>query len=216
VSVFSYGPYFNPGYMHRQVLYPPFKLLFHSNIEILYREYVMVSMFGRCAAFASACLLSACAATVSQPAGQAQVQTAAPVKSLSLLITGDVKAESAADWQTFRAEWRSAFTAAAAARGVAANYLEAEPTTPPASGVLVKMKVNDYRYLTPGARFGFGIMTGNAYIDADAQYIEYPGAKPLATRKFSTSSSAWQGVFSAMTDKQVRAISDEVVAELVK
>jgi hypothetical protein len=68
----------------------------------------------------------------------------------------------------------------------------------------------------PPARFGFGIMTGNAFIDADAQYIEYPGAKSIATRKFATSSSAWQGVFSAMTDKQVRAISDDIVAELVK
>jgi hypothetical protein len=58
-------------------------------------------------------------------------------------------------------------------------------------------------------------MTGNAFIDADAVYIEFPEAKEIGTRKFFTSSSAWEGVFSAMTNKQVRAISDEIIVELV-
>ncbi len=162
-----------------------------------------------------ALLLSACAATVTRPTGQAAVQSTAPVKNVALEITGPPAIQASSDWHTFRAEWRSAFEAAAAARGMGASFVENSAAAAPASGtVLVKVNVNDYRYLTPGARFGLGIMTGNAFINANAQYFQYPGAKLIGDRKFSTTSSAWQGVFSAMTDKQVRAISDEIINDL--
>jgi len=70
--------------------------------------------------------------------------------------------------------------------------------------------------LTPGARYGFGIMTGNAFIDAEAEFIALPAKKSVGSRKYQTSSSAWQGVFSAMTDKQVLAISNEIIREITK
>lgn len=161
-----------------------------------------------------ALLLGACAATVSKPAGQAPVQISRPATSVNLLITGAPAIRGSSDWQTFRAEWRTAFAAAASIRGINSAYSEAELPDYPPGTVLVKVVVNDYRYLTSGARYGFGIMTGNAFIDADAQYIEFPGPRAFGARKFATSSSAWQGVFSAMTDKQVRAISDEILADL--
>ena len=37
--------------------------------------------------------------------------------------------------------------------------------------------------------------------------------KAVATR-IITSSSAWQGIFSAMTDKQVAALSNEIVQDI--
>jgi len=41
-----------------------------------------------------------------------------------------------------------------------------------------------------------------------------PSGRVLGSRKYSTSSTAWQGIFSAMTSKQVQAISEEIVAEV--
>lgn len=158
-------------------------------------------------------LLAACAATVTKPSGQAQIQPATSVRTLVLLITGNSAVQSSANWHTFRAEWRTAFEAAAGARGLSTSYIEAEPSDLPSGTVLVRIAINRYRYLSPGVRFGFGVMTGNAFIDADVAFVEFPGAKQIGTRKFSTSSSAWEGIFSAMTNKQVRAISDEIVAE---
>jgi len=35
-------------------------------------------------------------------------------------------------------------------------------------------------------------------------------------QSYDTSSTAWEGIFSAMTDKQVRAICKEITAELSK
>jgi hypothetical protein len=163
--------------------------------------------------------LGGCAATVNStvsPDAQALRSPAVPTNKVALLITGKPAIQSSADWHTFCAEWRTAFNTAASASGLSFTYLEAEPATQPAGTTLVKISVNDYRYLTSGARYGFGIMTGNAFIDADAEFIEMPSKRPLGARKYATSSSAWQGVFSAMTDKQVAALSNEIVQDLKK
>jgi hypothetical protein len=175
-----------------------------------------LKLLRRLCLFASVLLLAGCAATVNKTTGQQPLQSSGSATSVVLVITGSPELQASADWHTFRAEWRSAFAEAARERGIQSAYLEAQPADQPGGTVLAVVKVNDYRYLTPGARFGFGIMTGNAYVDAEATFIEYPGAVVLGTRKFSTSSSAWQGIFSAMTNKQVRAISDEMLLEIVK
>jgi len=132
------------------------------------------------------------------------------------LITGSPTIQASPDWHTFRAEWRTAFTAAAAAAAIQASYLESETPEPGPGTVLIRVTVNEYRYLTPGARFGFGIMTGNAFVDAEAEFIEFPAKRSIGKRKYGTSSSAWQGVFSAMTDKQVRALSDSMLQDLTR
>ena len=59
-----------------------------------------------------------------------------------------------------------------------------------------------------------GVFAGNAFLDLDVEFVELPQLKTFANRKFQTSSSAWQGVFSAMTPKQVEAVSKEIMAEV--
>ena len=76
------------------------------------------------------------------------------------------------------------------------------------------MKVNDFRYVSQAERYGLGVMTGNAFMDVEAEFLELPQLRPFATRKFQTSSSAWQGIFSAMTPKQVEAVAKEIVNEV--
>lgn len=78
----------------------------------------------------------------------------------------------------------------------------------------MRIVVNELRYLTPGARDGFGTMTGNAFVDADSEFVDLPARRSLGKRKHSTSSTAWQGIFPAMTDEQVATISTGIVQEL--
>lgn len=51
-------------------------------------------------------------------------------------------------------------------------------------------------------------------MDADVSFVDAKSGKVLGSRKYNTSSTAWQGVFSAMTDKQVRAICDQILKEI--
>ncbi len=162
--------------------------------------------------------LSGCAANVTRPTlSQAPVfASSVTPKTIAVVITGSSTIKASSDWNTFCAEWRSALTSAAAAAGLSFAYFESEPVDQPAGTTLVNISVKDYRYLTPGARFGLGVMSGNAFIDADAEFFELPSKRILGTQKYATSSSAWQGVLSAMTDKQVLAISKEIIQEVQK
>lgn len=164
-----------------------------------------------------ALMLAGCAATVQRPAGadSSPLATASTKPTaVTLLITGNPEMQKSPDWQAFRGEWRGAFAAAALAAGITPGYAETEPAAQPAGTVLVRVHVNDYRYLSSGARIGLGILTGNAYVDADAEFVELPARRSLGKRKYATTSTAWQGIFSAMTDKQLRALSDAMIEDL--
>jgi hypothetical protein len=161
------------------------------------------------------CFLAGCAATVTKPTAEARTLAAsATPTTVALLITGNPTIQASADWHTFQTEWRSAFASAAGLAGLQFIYLEAEGGEQPGGVVLARVTVTKYRYVTPGARIGFGIFTGNAYINADAEFFEFPGRRSIGTRTYSTSSSAFEGIFSAMTDKQVIAISDAMIQDI--
>jgi hypothetical protein len=98
--------------------------------------------------------------------------------------------------------------------GASFSAQEGEPHASGQPGTLVAIYVNDYRYISPGARYGFGIMTGNAFVDAKAKFSDLGSGRALGERSYNTSSSAWQGVFSPMTAKQIEAICKEIVGEI--
>src|SRR5690606_33370829 len=79
-------------------------------------------------------------------------------------------------------------------------------------GTLVVVTVTDYRYVSTGARYGLGVMTGNARAEAEATFHVLPEQRLAGTREYSTSSTAWQGIFSAMTPKQLAAIAAQMIA----
>ena len=165
-----------------------------------------------------AALLAGCAATVQAPtADQPRIDVpAAAAKKIVLVVKGSDKAAASGDWEPLRAEWRSAMSAAAADAAIAFEWRDSEARLPRGAGTAVVVKVNDYRYLSTGARFGLGAFAGNAFMDADVVFRDLQSGRAFGNRKYNTSSTAWQGVFSAMTSKQVEAISKEIVSEVVR
>lgn len=167
-------------------------------------------------ALLSCALMVGCAANVKRPSAPTE-SLAIPTSATStiyLLVTSDGKHDESEDWELFRAEWRTAMASTASAAGRRFVHLDATPETFDEQGTFVVVDVNDYRYLSAGARYGFGVMTGNAYIDADAEFYVVPEMQKAGSRKYSTSSTAWQGVFSAMTSKQVEAIADQMLNDI--
>ncbi len=65
---------------------------------------------------------------------------------------------------------------------------EAKPTGE--AGTLVIVKVNDYKHVSIGARIMLGVMTGNAYIDAQVEFRDLATGKLYGERTYNTSSSA--------------------------
>jgi hypothetical protein len=64
------------------------------------------------------------------------------------------------------------------------------------------------------SKYFFGVMTGNAYIDAKATYTDLNDGKEFGERAYNTTSCAWGGVFSKMTPQQVDQIATKVFGEL--
>jgi hypothetical protein len=136
------------------------------------------------------------------------------VKTIVLNVTGSKAIMDSGDWEQFKGEWRAAMKAAAGSIGATVVAQEGEPKATGAPGVLIVVEVADYHYLSPGARYAFGVMTGNAYINSTVQFRDLTTGNLQGERKYDTSSSAWQGIFSAMTEKQVQAICKQIVGEL--
>ncbi|QJQ06100.1 DUF4410 domain-containing protein [Undibacterium piscinae] len=172
-------------------------------------------------------ILTGCAATVTKPtetkdstanppANVARLQIpAASAQKIVMIVKGSPAVSATSDWQAFREEWRAGMSAAALSKGLAFSLYEGDALPASETGTLIGVKINDYRYVSQGGRIFLGIMTGNAFLDADVEFIDLQSRRIVGTRKYNTTSSAWEGIFFAVTDKQVQLVSNEIVTEVI-
>lgn len=156
---------------------------------------------------------SSSAVSTAKPIAEPRAQ--APAGALVVVVTGSPAAQSNGDWSSFLEEWESSLTDSAAAAKTPLVFAKDETAIPSNASVLIRLTVNDFKYVSTTKRFMLGIMAGNASMDVDALYIELPSNKTLGSKKFNTSSSAWEGIFSAVTPKQVRTVSELIVKDVV-
>lgn len=160
-------------------------------------------------------LLSGCAATVNRAGGEAPLTLSPAAKQrVVLVVQGSETAKSGSNWEEIRTLWKEAMTAATTSAHMGFEYRDTTSGTPTTAATMVNVQINDYRYISQGARFAMGVMLGNAFMDADIAFVELPSGKAAGTRKFNTQSSGRQGIFSAMTDKQIRAMCEEIVRDI--
>jgi hypothetical protein len=160
-------------------------------------------------------LLGGCAATVKKSDDLKPVKVGAnATRAIVLNMTGGKDATDSKDWSSFKGLWRDALQEEAGAVGASVSTQEGEAKPTGASGTLLAVNVADFRYVSTGARIGFGIMTGNAFVNAQVSFRDLNTGELWGERHYDTTSSAWQGAFAPMTDKQVHAICKEIVATL--
>ncbi len=146
-------------------------------------------------------LLGGCAATVKKADDAAPLKVGPDAtKSIVLTLKGEKDATDDKDWESFKEIWREAMREEVAGIGATFTAQEGEPKPSGASGTLLAV--------------GLGIMTGNAFVNADVSFRDLSTGQVWGERHYDTTSSAWQGVFAPMTDKQVHAICKEIVSTL--
>lgn len=159
--------------------------------------------------------LGGCAANVKQSGGDSTALVAGNrAGPVVLNLGGSAGATASEDWARLKDAWRESMQSAAAAAGAEFSMQDGAPHATGQSGVLVAVHVESFRYVSTGARYGLGVMTGNATLDAKATFRDLKDGNVLGERSYSTRSSAWQGIFSAMTPKQVDTISRQIVDEV--
>ncbi|UZE22066.1 hypothetical protein LOY67_18665 [Pseudomonas sp. B21-056] len=158
-------------------------------------------------------MLSGCAASVKSGGTEALVIQESAKQNLIVNFQGNSKVEQNEDWSRLKQEWNDALQVEATRAGY--HLVEAQPTSLDGKdGVGIKINVTNFRYLTPGARYGAGVMVGNAWVNSRADYSDLKSGRLIGTRTYDTSSSAWEGVMSAMTQKQVQAISQQIISDI--
>lgn len=166
----------------------------------------------------AALTLTGCAASVQRPEGQASAPAlnipAVSAKRVVLnvqLAPNHIQDEG---WKAFEKEWNDIARERVTAQGLDFDTQDGSAKTQSAAGTLIVVKVKDYKYVGVGSRMWAGAMTGNAYIDADVEFRDLRTGKVYGERAYNTSSNAWQGVFAAVTPKQIYALVDEMLVEI--
>ena len=158
-------------------------------------------------------VLSGCAASVkTQGSASLDIQESAK-KNLVVSFTGNEKVLKNADWPLLKSDWSEALQAEAVREGYGLKVAQ-NPGLSSAPGVAITVNVSNFRYLTTGARYGAGVMVGNAWVNSTADFSDLSSGKLIGSRTYDTSSSAWEGVMSAMTQKQVQAIAKQIISDI--
>lgn len=158
-------------------------------------------------------MLGGCTASVKSGGTQALVIRESAKQNLVVNFQGNSKVEQNEDWPRLKQEWNEALQAEATRAGY--NLVETKaPSLQGKDGVGIKINVTNFRYLTPGARYGAGVMVGNAWVNSSVDYSDLRSGRLIGTRTYDTSSSAWEGVMSAMTQEQVQAISQKIISDI--
>ncbi len=158
-------------------------------------------------------LLSGCAASVKSGGAETLKIDETAKKNLVVNIQGNGKVQQNEDWIRLRQEWNQALKDEATRAGY--RLTESHVADPAVKdGVGIKINVTNFRYLTPGARYAAGVMVGNSWINSSADYSDLKSGRLIGSRTYDTSSSAWEGVMSAMTQKQVEAIAQQIISDI--
>jgi hypothetical protein len=142
------------------------------------------------------------------------VVPAASAKKVVMSMTGPKTVVEAKDWTEFKREWRETFADHAKAAGIEFGFVEGEAKPQASDGTILQVNVADYRMVGIGARLFFGVMTGNAFIDAKVKFINLRDGATFGEQQHNTSSSAWSGIFAKVTPQQVDTIGAEVFRDL--
>lgn len=161
-------------------------------------------------------LLTGCAANVtrgSSDAAMARMPSSAATR-LVLNVTGSDASSKASDWADFKREWTENFAEEATKAGIPLVVQDGPARVTGDAGTLLSVYVTDYRFIRPGTRYAVGVMSGNAYIESTLTFRDLKTGEVFRTQAANTTSSAWQGVFAPMTNKQVEAIAADVFRQI--
>lgn len=163
--------------------------------------------------FAGVSLLSGCAAKVKSGGTETLSIPESAKHNLVVNFQGNSKVQQNEDWPRLKQEWNEALHNEATRAGY--SLADAQASSPAdKDGVGIKINVTNFRYITPGARYGAGVMVGNAWVNSSADYSDLKSGRLIGTRTYDTSSSAWEGVMSAMTKEQVEAIAQQIISDI--
>lgn len=162
---------------------------------------------------ATVSMLAGCAASVKTGGSESLAIHESAKQNLVVNFKGNDKVQQNHDWPTLKRDWSDALQVEALRAGYKISEAQGLQLGS-GDGVGIAINVTNFRYLTPGARYSAGIMVGNAWVNSSAEFSDLDSGKLIGTRTYDTSSSAWEGIASAMTQEQVQAIARQIISDI--
>jgi len=160
-------------------------------------------------------LLTGCSATVQRDASTAPLQVQpASTQRVVLSVTASPALLASNGWADLLQEWKNSMEWAANNAKVAYTFHDGSQAPAAQPATWVKVQVNDFRFVSTAKRWMVGVFSGNAFVDSDVSFVDLQQGRDLGTRKFSSTSSALQGVFAPMTERQLEVISTAIVKDV--
>jgi len=134
---------------------------------------------------------------------------------LVVVFTAPPAVAQSADWSALASTWNQAL--AEAARGAGVNYTASAgpPRADGRPGTLATVQVLGYRYAPQAVRTpAGGVLAKDAYVNATVTFSDLLTGQVYGERGYNTTSPAWEGVFTAVSERQLQAISREMLGEL--
>lgn len=165
-------------------------------------------------ATAIALSLSGCAASVKKGNHEPLSVYADAKQEIIFSVSGSQWVQSNPEWLKFRAAWLTAMRSEATRAGIKYSDIGKAKRLAPYPATVVAVDVSNFRYVSKDERYGLGVMIGNAWVNSKATFSDWQTGEQYAEHTYDTTSSAWEGVFSAMTKEQIQAISKEIISEI--
>lgn len=172
-------------------------------------------LLGVCA-IAGTLLFAGCAATVTKngPSQTPLNVSASAKKDIIFQVKPARGMPGAGNWDALKNDWRYGMALAADKASMHLTWQDGDAIQNEAPGVFVVVNVRNFQYMEPESRLLGGVLAGNAYLNAEIEFYELPMKRLLGTRVYGTSTSAMEGIFSATTKEQIKAMSTEIVKEI--
>jgi uncharacterized lipoprotein YajG len=160
-------------------------------------------------------MLTGCASTVTTTGKSHDFSTSSMnTKKIVMTVKGGDDITKNKDWEQMRQEWSTQMTEVARNAGINFEFSNSDIESNKDTGTLIAININDYRYVSLGARIAVGIMTGNAWLNVDVDYRDLNTGNLLSSSNYQTKSTAWEGAFSAMTEKQIESVCNVIAKEI--
>ena len=163
----------------------------------------------------TAFLLTGCAGQVQTTASSGELELSKQARRHLLVhIDGSPSAKANPRWQQMEAAMRSHLDHQVFNALYQVTFVEGRRTNPLQPGLMVEVQISDFNYQKQLPRYFLGPTISEAWVGTQVSFYDLQSGRALGSRNYRSSSSGWGGVFSAMSEKQVKAMSKRIVQDI--
>ncbi|WP_068824686.1 hypothetical protein [Pseudomonas sp. BMS12] len=167
------------------------------------------------AALLLATTLAGCAGQVQTNASSGELELSKQARRHLLVhIDGSPSAKADPRWQEMESAMRSHLDRQVFNALYQVTFVGERRSIAQQPGLMVEVQISDFNYQEQLPRYFLGPATSEAWVGTQVSLYDLQSGRQLGSRSYRSSSSGWGGVFSAMSEKQIQAMSKRIVQDI--